>query len=186
MPSSPSESIPYIIEYIRKYNPNLTSVLDVGIGFGKMGFLLREYIDVKKDLVYQPKDWKLQITGVEIFPEYVSDIQKQIYNNIIIGDIFQVLPTLDKFDVAILSDTLEHFTKEDGYRLLNELFKHVESIVIGTPNGFLEHPSRNENTHENHLSGWTLEDFKQYTIREHAVVKHIQNANETLILYLQK
>lgn len=186
MPSSPSESIPYIIEFARKHNPNLKSALDIGIGFGKMGYLFREYFDVKKDLVYQPKDWKLQITGVEIFSDYISDVQRIIYNKILIGDVFDILPTVKTFDLAILSDVLEHFAKEQGYNLLDELFKHVEGIIIGTPQGFLNHPSRNENSREAHLSGWVLDDFKKYTVVEKAIVNHIQNSNKTIVVYLKK
>src|SRR5258707_1244115 len=126
MPSSASESIPYFIEYIRKFKPHLKSVLDIGVGFGKDGFLLREYYDVKEWHKYQPKDWQLHITGVEIYEPYLSKLQKLIYNNIIIGDIFTVLPKLGKFNLAILADIIEHFPKEKGMGLLNKLLVHVE------------------------------------------------------------
>ena len=48
MPSSASETIPYLLEFTRKNRPQLKTVLDIGIGFGKDGFLLREYFDVKE------------------------------------------------------------------------------------------------------------------------------------------
>ena len=93
MPSSAIETIPYLIEFIRKNQPNLKSVLDIGIGFGKIGFLLREYFDVKgKHDKINPKKWGLKITGVEIFKGYITNIQKSIYNKIIIGDITKTLP----------------------------------------------------------------------------------------------
>ena len=93
MPSSTSESIPYEIEFIRKNKPQLHSVLDIGIGFGKGAFLIREYFDIKEKNLYKPKDWQIQITGIEIFPDYLSELQKILYNKIIIGDIVHILPT---------------------------------------------------------------------------------------------
>ena len=71
MPSSASETIPYEIEYIRKNRPNLSSVLDVGIGFGKGAFLLREYLEAKEHDRFKPKDWRINIVGVDIFSGYL-------------------------------------------------------------------------------------------------------------------
>lgn len=72
MPSSAPEGIPYIIEYLRKYEPKLHSVLDVGIGFGKFGYLLRDYYDAKTNFRFQPSEWRLQITGVDVYPGYIG------------------------------------------------------------------------------------------------------------------
>jgi hypothetical protein len=185
MPSSASESIPYEIEFIRKNRPNLTSVLDVGIGFGKGAFLIREYFDVKKNHLYLPKDWKVKITGVEIFPDYLSDLQKILYNEIIIGDVFEVLPKLGTFELAILGDVLEHFPKDKGYELLHALFTHVDDIVINTPNGFMSHP-HTDNPYEEHESGWHIEDFTGYGIVDHVVVPRIMKAEEVLVVYLRR
>ncbi len=186
MPSSTSESIPYEIEFIRKNRPQLTSVLDVGIGFGKGGFLIREYFDVKEHNLYQPKDWKVKITGVEVYPQYLSDLQRLLYNEIIIGDIFEVLPKLGKYDLAILGDIIEHFPKDKGLLLLHKLFDYVEDIVIATPNGFLSHPAIGDNAYEEHKSGWTVEDFKEFTVVDKAVIHRIRKDEEVLVVYLRK
>lgn len=185
MPSSASETIPYEVEFIRKNRPNLASVLDVGIGFGKGAFLIREYFDVKENHLYQPKDWKIKIVGVDIYEGYLSELQKILYNKIIIGDIFEVLPKLGSFDLAILGDIIEHFTKEDGLKLLRELFKHVEDIVIMTPKGFLAHPAKDENKYEEHKSGWIIDDFKEFELVDHAVVPRIRKKEEVLVVYLR-
>ena len=185
MPSSASESIPYAIEYIRKNRPQLKTVLDVGIGFGKYGFLLREYFDVKEGHKYQPKDWELKITGVEIFENYLSEIQRILYNKIIIGNVLEALPTLGNYDLAILSDVIEHFSKEEGITLLNELFKHCEDIIITTPLGFHEHKS-GENRHEEHKSGWIMEDFSNFNIIDSIIISRIRSEDKLLIVYLRK
>ena len=112
MPSSAIEGVQYIIEFIRRNKPDLRTVLDIGIGFGKFGYLLRDYFDAKEKHYFQPSEWKLKITGVDVFQGYLSDIQYKIYNKIIIGDIITVLPKLGHFDLAILSDVIEHFSKK--------------------------------------------------------------------------
>lgn len=185
MPSSASESIPYLIEFVRKNRPNLSTVLDVGVGFGKDGFLLREYYEAKEHHRYQPKDWKLKITGVEIFEPYISDLQRSIYTEIIIGDVFAVLAKLGKFELAILGDVIEHLPKEDGFKLIHELFNHVEDIIIVTPKGLKEH-SDEDNPYEEHKSGWDLKDFKEFTIIDEAIVKRLMKPEEVLVVYLGK
>lgn len=137
MPSSAIESVPYIIEYLRKHRPNLNRILDVGLGFGKFGYLIREYFEAKKFSHFQPEEWKVYITGVEIFSGYLSQLQRLIYDEIIIGDIFDALPTLGQYEVGLASDVLEHFSKNKGIELLDKLFNHVEDVVVSTPLGFL-------------------------------------------------
>lgn len=185
MPSSASESIPYIIEFTRKNKPSLKTVLDVGIGFGKDGFLMREYFDVKEWHKFQPDDWLLKITGVDIYDGYLSAIQKIIYNDIIIGDIRDVMPNLGSYDLAILSDVLEHFDKKEGHKLLKDLFFHVSDIVIATPLGYLDHPAEGNNPYEAHKSGWTLADFSSFTILDSAIIKRIRKPEQLLVVYLR-
>lgn len=186
MPSSASETIPYLVEFTRKNRPQLKTVLDVGVGFGKDGFLLREYYDVKEWHNYRPETWQLKITGVDIYNGYISELQRMIYNKIIIGDIIGVLPRLGTFDLAVLGDVIEHLSKEEGYHLLDSLFEHVEDIVITTPLGFQEHHGRDENVHEEHKSGWVLDDFKKYHILDSAQISRIRKKEEVLIIYLRK
>lgn len=186
MPSSASETIPYLIEFIRKNRPHLKSVLDVGVGFGKDGFLLREYYDVKEWHNYKPETWQLKLTGVDIYNGYISELQRMIYNKIIIGDIIDILPQLGTFDLAVLGDILEHFTKKEGYSLLDMLFDHVEDIAITTPYGFRKHQGTKENQHEEHKSGWTLKDFKKYHVLDCAKIKRIRKNEQVFVVYLQK
>lgn len=186
MPSSASESIPYLIDFIRKHRPDLKSVLDVGIGFGKVGFLLREYFDVKNHSAFKPSDWHLHLTGVDIYDDYLSELQHLLYDEIIIGDIFEVLPDLKQYDLAVLSDVLEHLDKDEGHQLIKSLFKHASDIIITTPVGFLDHPAKGDNPHEAHKSGWELVDFEQYSVVESKVVERIRKEEQVLVVYLQK
>lgn len=185
MSSSASEAIPHIIESVRKNRPDVMSVLDVGFGFGKLGYLFREYFESKKIGRHKPGDWVLKIDGIDIYDGYLSNIQKPIYNNLYIDDVFKVLPRLGEYDVAILSDVIEHFTKEDGYKLIDELFKHVKDIVIATPKGFTKQENQ-DNPNQDHLSGWELADFKNYNVLEKYLIPRIRKNEEIVFVYLRK
>ena len=188
MPSSAIEGVPYIIEYIRKYRSNLNSILDVGVGFGKFGYLIREYFDAKSTFHFQPEEWKVHITGVDIFSGYLSQLQQLVYDEIIVGDIFDTLPTLGHYEVGLLSEVIEHFPKNKGFELLDELFNHVEDVVVSTPLGFLPKISRSVgiNEYEAHVSGWNPEDFRGYTVLEQAIVPRIRKKDKVFVVYLRK
>lgn len=149
---------------------------------------MRDYFDAKTNFRFQPHEWKLNIIGVDAYTGYLSHIQRDIYTKIVIGDIIEVLPKLGKFEVALLSDIIEHFSKEKGIFLLRQLFKHVEDIVISTPLGFLPKTGRSVqiNPLERRVSGWNMEDFSEFQIVEHAIVPRIRKPNSVLIVYLKK
>lgn len=62
----------------------------------------------------------------------------------------------DSFDFIVTYDLIEHFSKEDGYRLLYEIDRVSKfGSSIFTPNGFVWQPPSLNNTFNAHLSGWT-------------------------------
>jgi len=186
MPSSASESIPYIIEFAREIVPKPQRILDVGVGFGKLGFLMREYYEAKEFGRFKKNDWKIDLVGIEIFKPYISELQQIIYSQIVIGNVFEKLEKLGKFDLVLLGDILEHFNKEDGHKLLNQLLKNSEYILIATPNGFLKHNAMGKNKFEAHKSGWKLKDFRPYTVVKSAVVPRIRKDEEVLVVMIKK
>jgi hypothetical protein len=185
MPSSASESIPYIIEFSREIIPKPQRILDVGVGFGKFGFLIREYYEAKEFNRFKKDDWQIELVGIEIFEPYITELQKIIYNQIIIGDVFEKIKTLGKFDLAFLGDILEHFEKDAGCKLLNQLLEHTQYLLIATPNGFLKHEISGGNVREMHKSGWTLKDFENYQIVKSIVIPRIRKNEEILIVMLK-
>ena len=69
------------IDWIREVNPR--SVLDVGVGFGKWGFLCREYLDVFNGRHFR-EDWKIRIIGIEGFEKYLHPASRYIYDDIVL------------------------------------------------------------------------------------------------------
>lgn len=157
MPSSNVNIIPHIIEPIFKLQPE--SVLDIGCGFGKYGFLLREYLDISQKR-YLRKDWKTRIDAVEIFEDYISDVQRLIYSNIFIGNINKLIDKLPDYDVILLLGVIEHLTRSDGCELVERLkMKYNKLLFISTPEVFRKQGAFMGNIDEVHKTLWSYADF---------------------------
>jgi len=176
MPTSNPDFVTMVCQSIMNINP--LSVLDVGIGFGKYGFLAREYTDVCRERYFQ---WQTRIDGIEIFEPYVLEIQRKIYDNIYIADAIEVLSgryppittnkdvaldpnmvPLSKYDLVIASDILEHYDKEKGYECLELIKKRSMHAIIICP----MFPSNQQpiygNEFERHKSKWELEELQKF------------------------
>jgi hypothetical protein len=161
MPTSPYSQIATIVFYLTKLRPS--SILDIGVGNGKMGFIARDLLDVMLGERYRKEDWKVRIDGIEIFSQYIQDHQKALYNTIHIGDAFTVIDTLQQYDLIILSDVLEHFEKEKAWLLLDKCATHANHIILNIPLGERwTQPEIYGNTHEKHLSFWSRDAFEPF------------------------
>ena len=152
MPCSRPSALARMCNRIMEKSP--MSVLDIGIGFGKFGFLAREYTDVRLGRYF---DWKTRIDGIEIFEKYITQLQRDIYNNIYIGDAMNILPTLDRYDMIICSDMLEHLSEKDGAALLDSISGKSGFSMIATPVKVLQQEALYNNEHEKHISAWSNE-----------------------------
>lgn len=65
------------------------------------------------------------------------------------------------FDAVVALDVIEHFEKQDGFRLL-EMMESLarKRVIIFTPNGFLPQDEWDSNVHQVHRSGWEVYDFE--------------------------
>ncbi len=158
MPTSYQGFITDIVDKVIEINPK--SVLDLGAGFGKWGFLCREYLDVRM-FNYKKEDWKVKIDCIEIFPEYITDCHRYVYNNIIIGDVYNELLNLDKYELIIACDVIEHYEKSKALEVIEYIKSKSHNCIITLPLG-------NEwgmqgaicgNVYETHRSEWEVEDF---------------------------
>jgi hypothetical protein len=156
MPSSFHYHITQMVEWLIKIQPR--SVLDIGVGFGKWGFLAREYLDISESR-YQPAEWQVRIDGVEAFPAYATPTYNYIYSNVYYGDVRTLLPQLPDYDVVILGDVIEHFTKAEGLALLRQLKRKSKFILMSSPTFFFQQAIMG-NAYETHLSLWKLEDLE--------------------------
>ncbi len=148
MPSSDCRQIPVIMDIINVLKPK--TVLDVGIGRGKYGFLCREYfpnIDV--------------IDGVEAWADYVTPVQRHVYSNIFTGTIQEWVDKLPAYDLALLIDVSEHLPLDEVYSVIEVLQSKCSAIVLATPATFLPQGAANGNVFERHLSFISPRDLKK-------------------------
>ncbi|MDB5340383.1 MAG: hypothetical protein JWN70_6002 [Planctomycetaceae bacterium] len=131
MPVSNSEHIPAVLHFVHASAP--TSILDVGIGTGSYGLLLRQGLDIGYGRI-QPDEWKVRIDGAEIFDAYRNPVWNYAYNRVIMGDIRSGLAGLDRYDLVLCNDVLEHFPREEARRLIRALLEKCRVLIATTPN----------------------------------------------------
>lgn len=153
MPSSDYRQIPIVVQTYWEFHPE--SILDIGCGWGKYGFLAREYL---RDCPWMGTGWKTvkRVDAVEVFENYITDLQRKIYDNIYIGDITEL--EVGEYDLILLVDVIEHIEKTKALELVAKLKKKGRLLII-TPSEFCVHPPRYGNKHEEHISHFTYEDF---------------------------
>ena len=110
-------------------------------------------------------DWKITIDGVEIYQDYIKDHHYDIYSNIYIGDVTELLPTLPRYDLILFIDVLEHLDFEDGIRLLQECSQRCRNMIIATPRDIVEQEDVFENPYETHRTQWRRKHFRMFKDR---------------------
>ncbi|MBF0330027.1 MAG: class I SAM-dependent methyltransferase [Nitrospirae bacterium] len=163
MPTSPYCHIETLAAFLIFIRP--TSVLDIGLGNGKIGFIVRDCLDVTMGERYKRSDWKVILDGIEIFPDYIQDHQKAIYNKIFIGNAFEYIDVIGVYDLIIAGDVLEHFEKNKAWSFLDKCAAHCNKyLILNLPLGEKwEQPTIYGNPHEKHLSSWTQEELAPFT-----------------------
>lgn len=128
------------------------TILDLGCGDGS----LIEFLS-------GGKKWK--ITGIDIYKKVIEAARKRnIYYKLIQGDLLKTLKDNpgNKYDVIFFSQVIEHVTRSNGEKILDEIEKLAKKrIIVGTPRGFMEQPHEflDGNPNQVHKSGWSIEDF---------------------------
>lgn len=155
MPTSTWKSISQIMDVVMALNPHPKTILDIGIGNGKYGFLLKEYLSYW-GARYSTKLHEVNIDGIEVFPEYIKEMHKHIYDHIIIGNAYELLPTFPdkKYDLILLIDVLEHFSISDGKFILEECRRVGDFTLVSTPIEMENQGVAYGNEYERHLSCW--------------------------------
>jgi len=160
MATSNWQNISFNIELVRKINPH--SILDIGAGFGRWGFLFREFLEVWDDGNTSGK-WKRKIDTVEIYTPYIKEYHKYFYDNIFVGDATDFIKkTSERYDLINCGDVLEHFEKEKGVEFIKDCLGKCRYLLINIPVGKNWKQEGGENPYEEHKSVWKNSDFSRY------------------------
>lgn len=161
MPISSTGNLYPIASFIADLKPR--RVIDIGVGFGLYGALCRQILDIA-DGRYEKSRWQAQIRGIESYGEYRTPLWDYVYDEVIIGDALQIVPQCGRVDLALLCDVIEHFSREDGFRLIEKILAIADCLIISTPlvGMFEENEYTARNSNERHLSFWTEQDFRPW------------------------
>jgi hypothetical protein len=178
MPSSQPYHLNQVLDLIIRTHPR--SVLDIGPGFGKYGFLCREYLELWQGR-YSYEEWKCRIDCIEGFGRYILPHHRLIYNEIYTGDALQILPDLEtRYDLILLVDVLEHFTFGDGMALLRKCLEKADQVIVASPKVVNPQGDVFDNEFERHRFEWKRKHFREFPLK--FFVPH----HSTLICYLGK
>lgn len=160
MPTSWYQVSSAVMERVMDERP--ASVLDVGVGFGKYGVLLREALDIPYER-YDKKLWTARIDGIEAFEGYRNPLHDYVYDKIYYNTIDECIDGLGDYDVILMIDILEHIPKERGEELVKILLEHTnKALIVSTPVNPAPQEDYMGNSYEAHVSRWTPIDFAGY------------------------
>ena len=161
MGTSNWQNISYNIDLIRKLDPQ--TILDVGAGFGRWGFLFREFLEIWDGARYDG-NWQRIIDAVEIYPGYIKDYHRYFYNNIYIEDAAAFIEsTRNRYDLINFGDVIEHLDKHAGIKMLENALTKSRYVLVNVPIGkFWPQEGTPDNPFEAHRSIWYNNDFTKY------------------------
>jgi hypothetical protein len=159
MPTSDFNQIGRVLGFCVRLKPR--SVLDVGMGFGKYGVLLREYLEVQEGR-FNKEHWRVTIAGIEVFPAYENPIWHVAYDWFKVGDANALVPELPPFDLILLVDVIEHFEKDRGRALLNACMEKGKFVLVATPDPLGAQGEAFGNPAEKHRAQWNPVDFRPF------------------------
>lgn len=146
-----------LVEFVQRTQPK--SVLDLGIGYGMTGAILRNYFGAHPST---GAIWPLhtgngfRIHGVEVFPAYRNPLW-DLYNEVVIGRIEDWLHLCQMVDLVVCNDVFEHLPKAIGREILKRSPKAFVGVcqVMGQDTVY-------GNPHEAHTTAWTQDELREF------------------------
>jgi hypothetical protein len=161
MPHSPHYATTPVISHVTRLDPK--TILDVGVGYGKWGFLLREALDWVLDR-HERAQWQTTIDGLEVFEGYKTPLYDWVYNRVDYGDIREIAETLPPYDLVLIAEVIEHLTKDEGLHVLRTVLSRSRNAIVTTPVDFFTQDICG-NPAEQHHSLWSLKDFIEWPVQ---------------------
>lgn len=156
MPIGSYAAIPLFAQSLLRRRPR--TVLDLGMGFGGCGVVVREWLD------FGVRPWKTHLVGVEAWADYRNPVW-DLYNAVYVQTIEQFLAhCAETFDCVVLGDVLEHFEKNQGRNILEAIKPRVApegTFLVMTPAKFVPQAAVYGNEWERHRSLWSPDDLAQ-------------------------
>jgi hypothetical protein len=176
MPFSTTTTHPFMCEYmfkrIEKSKKKKFTVLDCGVGGGLIANSILDY----DHNVYEKRKIDIEITGVEVFGDYIKNpemIEKlkkdqgvfhDLYEKIHIEPFHKHLKEMKgKYDFIIFGDSLEHCYPDIAESSLAYAIKKSNiAVMINLPTGRLDQGTVYGNQYEAHLIHWKRENMEAF------------------------
>jgi len=145
MPSSDPQTIGRVLKLVTWLSPS--SILDIGSGNGRYGFLFRECLDWNYGRLAK-NDWGIRIDALEVDEEYLTSVHDYVYTNIFLNEWLKFTPRI--YDIAFMGDVLEHFS--DWKAALDLAQRHSKITIVVSPNwpGSIEQRAWHGHEYEDH------------------------------------
>lgn len=160
MPVGSFTVVPHVAKQLATQRPQ--RVLDLGIGSGFYGAIVRQWIDLGV------RPWGTFLMGVEVWADYRNPLW-DLYDVVVVATIQDYLSRFhDSFDCVILGDVLEHFPPEEGLPLLEQLQARVAAggtLIVATPAVFVAQGAVHGNAFECHRSLWSAAQLEPLGFR---------------------
>mgnify|MGYP000473908195 CR=1 FL=1 len=168
MPTSSDHGKDTILTWLEQRD-NINKIIDVGCGEGTYPTIYKE-----KNAVLSKAQW----WGIEAWEPYIAEFElDKKYDRIFNEDVRNFdWSNVSGFDLAIFGDILEHMTKEEAQRTVDNALEYVRSVLISIPVKHMPQGAVGGNPFEIHVKdNWThqevLESFPH--IKESRATKKI-------------
>jgi SAM-dependent methyltransferase len=152
-----SNIVPNYLFLLKREIKDCQTVIDLGCGTKSPA----KYVRSKKQY------W----VGVDGFGPSIEKSKKQrIHDKYIESDILKLKLPAKSFECAIALDVIEHLGKKEGWQLLIQMEALAsKKIIVFTPNGFLPQKTIDENTLQEHKSGYSYFEMRKRGFRIYGV-----------------
>lgn len=183
--------IPRLFKYLPKNLDGLL-ILDAGSGLGEVAYYVQAFSDrPATDFHGHPK-----IIGVDINADSVGwtkNLRPHIYEDVVRLDLMEVEKWAKAeglhFDMAWLLEVPEHIPKEKALKILDQVERIADFILIATPMGNELNNDYGDVIPEfNHVSIWSPKDFEKrgYKVWVEEVTPRASSRYVNLILHLYR
>jgi len=124
------QQIPFCIEAMVDVSP--VKVLDVGIGFGRWGMLVREFCEAPL-AGNNDANRRVYLVGVETLRKEIANHASFFYDQVHIGDGVEIIEGMtDRWDLVIFDQPLQHWVVAAVERALNKALDISDYVIVSS------------------------------------------------------
>jgi len=156
MPTSDHNTIDTILKIVSPLAPK--RIFEIGPGYGKYAHLLREMLDVCNG-----RRWGQFVTTIdccEIFPDYITDLHRLLYDNIKIDDARNA--DIAGYDLVLAIDVIEHLQFDTVAPFIERLVRNNRYVLIVVPYVVSQQGAIFDNRAETHVSQFNYAYFRRF------------------------